>query len=336
LSESEKVLKLQNGNLAALLVLAGARLAKGELDKSQAIYKAIQTAQPNNESAAFNLGSIYRLQKKYSQAIEEFEKVLKRNPEHIDALIGIARSEVLRGNSNAALERVKTQLTMTKRQAPVYELLGQLQLAAKTYPAAIASLEKAISLEPERTSAYYLLGGAYAEQKQFDAAIEQYQALIKKSPNLVPPHMMAAVIYELKKDREKANQHYQKALDINKRFAPAANNLAWNFAEHGGNLDVALGLAQRAREASPNDAVVADTLGWIYYKKGAYGSAISLLKESNEKFMRKNPSVLYHLGLAYQKNREKDLAKQAFTQALNLGQDFPEMAETKQALAALN
>ena len=335
LAEAEKVLKIQNNNLAALLVVAGSRLAKGELEKSQAIYKAIQNAQPNNEAAAFNLGSIYRLQKKYPQAITEFEKVLGRNPDHVDALIGIARSEVLRGNSNAALDRVKGQLAVTKRQAPVYELLGQLQLAAKTYPDAIASLEKAIALEPDRSSVYYLLGSAYAEQKQFDAAIDQYQTLIKKSPNLVPPHMMTAVLYELKKDTAKANQYYQKALDINNRFAPAANNLAWNFAEHGGNLDVALGLAQRAREASPNDAVIADTLGWIYYKKGAYGSAISLLKESNEKFIRKNPSVLYHLGLAYQKNKEKELAKQALTQALNAGHEFPEMAEAKQALDSL-
>ena len=115
LAEAEKVLKLQNNNLAGLLVVAGARLAKGELEKSLVIYKAIQTAQPNNESAAFNLGSIYRLQKKYPQAIDEFEKVLRRNPEHVDALVGIARSEVLRGNSKAALERVKSQLGVTKR-----------------------------------------------------------------------------------------------------------------------------------------------------------------------------------------------------------------------------
>jgi tetratricopeptide (TPR) repeat protein len=196
-------------------------------------------------------------------------------------------------------------------------------------------LEKAIALEPERLSVYYLLGNAYAVQKQFDVAIEQYQTMIKKNPNLVPPHMMAAVLYEFKQDRAKANQHYQKALDINKRFAPAANNLAWNFAEHGGNLDVALGLAQRARESSPNDATVADTLGWIYYKKGAYGSAISLLKESNEKFSGKNPSVMYHLGMAYQKNKDKALAKQALTQALTIGQDFPEMADAKQALESL-
>ncbi len=335
LAEADKVLKLQNNNLAALLVVAGSRLAKGELEKSLVIYKAIQTAQPNNEPAAFNLGSIYRLQKKYAQAIEEFEKVLRRNPEHVEALIGIARSEVFRGNSKAALERVQGQLGVTKRQAPAYELLGQLQLAAKAYPDAIASLEKAIALEPDRSSVYYLLGSAYVEQKQFDAAIDQYQTLIKKSPNLVPPHMMTAILYELKKDTAKANYYYQKILDINKRFAPAANNLAWNFAEHGGNLDVALGLAQRAREVSPNDAVIADTLGWIYYKKGAYGSAISLLKESNEKFMRKNPSVLYHLGLAYQKNKEKELAKQALIQALNVGQEFSEMAEAKQALESL-
>jgi tetratricopeptide (TPR) repeat protein len=176
----------------------------------------------------------------------------------------------------------------------------------------------------------------YTVQKQFDSAMEQYQQLIKKNPNLVPPHMMMAILYELKKEPPKANEYYKKVLDLNKNFPLAANNLAWNYAEYGGNLDVALGLAQRAREATPNDPVVADTLGWIYYKKGAYGSAVSLLKESNEKYMRKNPRVLYHLGLAYQKNKDKELAKQALTQALNVGQEFPEMAEAKRSLESLD
>ena len=102
-------------------------------------------------------------------------------------------------------------------------------------------------------------------------------------------------MYELKGEKEKARGYYQKVLDINKNFAPAANNLAWNYAEDGGNIDIALGLAQRAREINPNDPSIADTLGWIYYKKGAYELALSLLKESAEGFKNSNPTVLYHL-----------------------------------------
>ena len=47
---------------------------------------------------------------------------------------------------------------------------------------------------------------------------------------------------------------------------PALNNLAWNYAEHGGNLTTALTHAKTAQEAEPNNPEVADTLGWIYFR----------------------------------------------------------------------
>ena len=55
------------------------------------------------------------------------------------------------------------------------------------------------------------------------------------------------------------------------------------MGEQGGNLDVALNYAQTAREQQPNDPSIADTLGWLYYKKNAYILANSLLKEAVEK-----------------------------------------------------
>ena len=54
---------------------------------------------------------------------------------------------------------------------------------------------------------------------------------------------------------------YQKVLEIDKSFAPAANNLAWNYAESNSNLDTAFNLAQKARDLRPNDPAIADTLG---------------------------------------------------------------------------
>src|SRR5262249_10585793 len=115
----------------------------------------------------------------------------------------------------------------------------------------------------------------------------------------------------------------------------AANNLAWNYAQYGGNLDVALALAQKARQADSENPGIADTLGWIYYKKGAYPTAIDLLNESNEKFGGKNPSVLYHLALAYDKSDERARAKESLTKALAVSQDFPEATEARKTLQAL-
>ena len=79
--------------------------------------------------------------------------------------------------------------------------------------------------------------------------------------------MLLGTIYDYKGQHQQANEQYQKALAINPNSALAANNLAWNYVEYGGNLDVALALAQTAKAQLPDIPGIADTLGWIYYKK---------------------------------------------------------------------
>ena len=79
----------------------------------------------------------------------------------------------------------------------------------------------------------------------------------------------------------------------------------------------------------------ADTLGWIQYKKGSYGMALAMLKESNEKYKSMNPTILYHLGLAYQKTGDNLRAKESLTKALAVSQTFSEADEARSALSAL-
>jgi len=154
-------------------------------------------------------------------------------------------------------------------------------------------------------------------------------------PGAIQAQMLMATMYELKGQKDKANEYYRKILEINKNFAPAANNLAWNYAEHGGNLDTALWLAQKAREANPNEPSYADTLGWIHYKKRNYDTAVALLKESSENFKNSNPTVLYHLGRAHQKAGQKEPAAEALKRALVLNPNFAEAEDAKRALQEL-
>jgi tetratricopeptide (TPR) repeat protein len=96
-----------------------------------------------------------------------------------------------------------------------------------------------------------------------------------------------------------------------------------------------LGVAQKGREANPQDPSLADTLGWIYYKKGTYLNALSLLKESNEKFKGSNPEVLYHLGMAYYKTGDRQLAVETLSQALREDKVFNGREEASKLLAEL-
>jgi len=93
-----------------------------------------------------------------------------------------------------------------------------------------------------------------------------------------------------------ANKEYRKVLTLSPRHPLAANNLAANLADGGGNLDEALKFAQIAREAAPEDPNVGDTLGWIYYRKGLIGSAYPLIADAAEK-SRNNASIRFHHGM---------------------------------------
>jgi tetratricopeptide (TPR) repeat protein len=123
-------------------------------------------------------------------------------------------------------------------------------------------------------------------------------------------------------------------LKINPKTPVAANNMAWILAESGGDLNEALKLAQTAAEGIPDAPAIQDTLGWIYYKRGAYKSAIASLNDC----VRKDPgnaTAQYHLGMAYMKNGENAKAKASLSEALRINPSFPGAVEAKQALAKL-
>ena len=86
---------------------------------------------------------------------------------------------------------------------------------------------------------------------------------------------------------------------------------------------------------SPDETVISDTLGWIHYKIGTYATALELLKEANEKFKGSNPTVLYHLGVVYDKTGDKKQAREALKKALAVNPNFSESAEAKKLLKAL-
>ena len=97
-----------------------------------------------------------------------------------------------------------------------------------------------------------------------------------------------------------------------------------------------MGMAQTARRGMPDSPNAADTLGWAYYQKGIYQSAISQFQEAlrlNEKRGAPDDADLhYHLGLAYQKTNQPALARQQLEKAVKLS---PNNADARKALSDL-
>jgi tetratricopeptide (TPR) repeat protein len=101
--------------------------------------------------------------------------------------------------------------------------------------------------------------------------------------------------------------------------------------QQGGNVDVAFAMAQTARKNLPDNANTADTLGWAFYHKQVYTSAINLFKEAVKK-EPDNALFNYHLGLAYAKSGQAALAKQQLDRVVRIKPNFPDVDKLRQAV----
>ena len=84
------------------------------------------------------------------------------------------------------------------------------------------------------------------------------------------PSPFLGTLEEARGDRGKAEAYYRKSLQIQPQQPVAANNLAYRMLVSGENVDVALTLAQKARQSMPNSPNTADTRARAYYHKGTY------------------------------------------------------------------
>jgi len=110
-------------------------------------------------------------------------------------------------------------------------------------------------------------------------------------------------------------------------MALAANNLAALYADHGkGNAEEAMRLAQDVARRFPAEPGFADTLGWVYYRKGLYRDAVEQLQRAVVGAAKRNAdNSLYrwHLGAALAKSDrpgDRAAARRELQKALELAE----------------
>lgn len=334
IEQAQAALRLNGRDLAAATILGDAFLRKNDIPKAKQTFESIAKALPKEQVSRYRLGLIERSEKNDAAALAHFEEALAINPNAIEPLDQIATIKLAQGKAKEARERVLKQIELSPKNPLFYNLLGKIWMQAKDAAQAEAAYKKAIEITPDLPLSYTNLGELYLTTGRQEEAVKEYEAALAKNPKLVGAHMILGMMHERKKEYDKAKGKYEEVLKLNPKFGPAANNLAWLLSEEGTNLDQALTYAQTAREQQPNDPSVADTLGWIYYKKNAYLKASSLLKEAVEKAPN-NPIMHYHYGLAQQKNGDLAGAKKSLQTSLKLSDSFPGAEDAKKILKEL-
>src|SRR5436190_4138045 len=285
------------------------------------------------------MGNLSTLLQKPAEAENWYKQALTRGPASSDALRGLVTIYLARKDTDKAVTTLKNQIAVVPNNSIFYDLLGSVLLSKKDYAGAEAALQKSVEINPKNADAYIKLGQSQTTRGAVDDALATYQAAHTANPQEPALQILLGGIYERKHDLEKAKSAYEAALQLKNDNPLASNNLAYVLLETKGNVDIALQLARTARRGMPESSSVADTLGWAFYQKGIYRSAIDMFQEAIKLAAKNkepdNATYHYHLGLAYAKAEQPALAKQHFERVLRIDPKYSDADDVRKELAQL-
>jgi tetratricopeptide (TPR) repeat protein len=172
-----------NADSAEADMLAGETLDEmKDTDGSTKMFRAAVKANPNEPNVHFGLGYLLWAQKQYPEAVSEFQAELANDPNHIQAMLYLADSEI--------------QLNQLEEGRPL--------------------LEKVEKLNPKVPLVHLDLGIVYTEAARKEDALRELTLAAKLSPDDVNVHWRLGRLYRIMGRVNEAKAEFDKASTLNK------------------------------------------------------------------------------------------------------------------------
>ena len=313
-------------------VLAGSSyLLLGDLNQAQRAFELAAGLNPRSPAAAERLGRVLSMKGNYADAEKAYESSLAITPDYAPALSGLAEILAKEGKTKQADLRMDRQIAAQPKAFQLYVAKAEFCIAQKDWPCAEHNYQQTLVLNPYYVNGYLALAHIYAATNRPQDMIHEYEAARSKFPEYLPTYILLAQVYEYVGNIDRARQTYQDGLKVDPNSYQSLGNLARLYADHGGSLSDALGLAQKAKAQQPDDPAVNDTLGWVYYKQGLFNSAVPVLESA----VARNPQVAkfrFHLGMAYLAAGQPAQAHASLQTALQAGLSPEDARSAQEAL----
>jgi tetratricopeptide (TPR) repeat protein len=331
--EIHKILKVQPGHVPARLLEAALNTAEKKYSEAEPALTALQREQPDNPLVHRQLALYLDSRGRTAEAEKSFVRALELQPDSQARLLDLTKFYLRTNQAGRAIQRINS-IPDKDKQTFHYELLGSVYAQAGKLPESEAAYKAALEKDPSNTSSVANLANLYIKSGRMDEGVKELDVLTTKNPSNSWAFAIKGMICEKQEKVDEAKQNYSLALKADAANETAGNNLAFILAEQGQDLTTALGYAQMARKKAPDNAAIADTLGWVYYKLGSFLLARDQLLFAAGKDPSR-PQFQYHLGLIYKSNKQIEDARIALTKAVNSPDPFKEKTLAQTSLKEL-
>lgn len=130
--------------------------------------------------------------------------------------------------------------------------------------------------------------------KQPQAAFDLLDARLETQPDNAELLYETALLAERLDQLEIMERRLRRLIELQPEHGQAYNALGYSFADRGIRLPEARELIDKALALMPNDTFILDSLGWVQYRQGDLAGALATLERAYG--MRDDPEIGAHLG----------------------------------------
>ena len=324
----EKLVELYPDNIPARERLVALYSKRGLKEKSEGQVKEIQKHSTPGAPERQALGLIYLRQGRIEDSIAELEMIVNAWPDDDKSRYYLATAYEEKNDIESALKHFRGIPSESKYFINAQIHIAHLLTTKENFDEAIQVLENAMTLGEEKIELYLMLASVYEAKEAYDKAIAAIQEGLKLDDRNIDLIFRLGILLDKTGAKDASIEQMQKVLRIDPNHADALNYIGYTYAEQGIRLDEAMALIKKALGIRPESGYIMDSLGWVYYKKGDYHTAIRHL-ENAVKLTPDDPTINEHLGDAYLKMKDYKNALTYYQKALSLGSPMEKQLKEK-------
>ena len=183
--------------------------------------------------ALLMLGACYAELGRRTDAIAQFDRVLKSDPHSVQGLIGMANVLMQEGRTGDVVTLCKRTLSLDPRNAQAHALLGDVYIDRRQPSTALPYLEQAVEIQPKITQNRLNLAACLIETKQLTRAQAMLEEVLREQPRFPGAQFNLGVLYEELQRPSDARAAYLAEIASHPRSFKARFNLGKLLATDG-------------------------------------------------------------------------------------------------------
>lgn len=214
----------------------------------------------------------------YFEAVEAYRRALDRNPNFVDALVGLAEAFYRLEEYDQAQSTIDRARRLARRSPRVLNLSGLIAIGRGDLDAASAAFEQVIEIEPNNVDA--AIGRAELElaRGRSVAAAHALERALTLQPERRKALLSLVLIHEHLGDQEAAERYLEIARSVH-RERPEVHVLAAEYHLRASDLDEAAGAARTAQAIDADNAAAARLRAEIALARESYLEAATIAEE---------------------------------------------------------